>query len=406
MITDHDLAAARPHSSHSPAEVKDILRFIACGSVDDGKSTLIGRLMLDAGCVYSDQIAALQQESARHGVNDGALDPALLLDGLEDERQQGITIDVAYRYFATEKRKFVIADCPGHEQFTRNMATGASNADLAVILVDASKGLLTQTRRHAFIVSLLGIKHLILAVNKMDLVDFDRSVFEQICEDFKDFAAKLDVTDIRFIPVAARLGDNVTQPSSRTLWYADGSLLHQLENIYVGADQNRRDFRFPVQRVNRPDANFRGFSGTVASGAIRVGEPVVALPSGRQSRIERIVTMDGDLNEAAACQSVTLTLADEIDVTRGDMIARPGNQPIVAQHAEAMLVWMSDQPLERDRPYWIKNSAAHTACQVTSLRYEVDVNTLHRRQSATLRLNGIGRCGLEFHQPMCFDPYD
>lgn len=384
---------------------KDLLRFIACGSVDDGKSTLIGRLMLDAGAIYEDQIVALKRDSERHGTTGGAIDTALLLDGLEDERRQGITIDVAYRYFTTNKRKFIIADTPGHEQFTRNMATGASTADLAIILVDASKGVLTQTKRHAFLVSLLGIKHIILAVNKMDLVDYRQEVFEEIRDEFSRFAAKLDIPDIRFVPLSAVNGDNVSEPSSNTLWHADGSLLHQLETIYVGADRNLKDLRFPVQWVNRPDASFRGFSGKIASGAVRVGDEVVALPSGKTSKVQRIVTFDGDVPEAEAPLSVTITLADEIDITRGDMLARPGNQPKVSNKAESMLVWMSEQPLVPHRQYWFKSGNQKTSCEVESIRYQVDVNTLHREAASSLQLNEIGRCLISAHDPIVFDPY-
>lgn len=384
---------------------KDLLRFITCGSVDDGKSTLIGRLMLDAGAIYEDQIIALQRDSERHGTNGDEIDTALLLDGLEDERQQGITIDVAYRYFATNKRKFIIADTPGHEQFTRNMATGASNADLAIILVDASKGVLTQTKRHAFIVSLLGIKHVILAVNKMDLVGYRQEVFEQIRDEFSQFAAKLEIPDIRFVPISALKGDNITEPSSNTLWHADGSLLHLLETIYVGADRNLKDFRFPVQWVNRPDASFRGFSGKIASGTVRVGDEIVALPSGKTSKVERIVTFGGDLEEARAPLSVTLTLEDEIDVSRGDMISRPGNQPTVANRADSMLVWMSEQPLVPHRQYWFKSGNHRTSCEVDSIRYGVDVNTLHREAASSRQLNEIGRCTIATHDPIAFDPY-
>ena len=384
---------------------RDMLRFITCGSVDDGKSTLIGRLMLDAGAIYEDQIQALQRDSERHGTQGQELDTALLLDGLEDERQQGITIDVAYRYFSTEKRKFIIADTPGHEQFTRNMVTGASHADLAILLVDASKGLLTQTKRHAFLVSLLGIKHVILAVNKMDLVDYRQDVFRQIQQAFSGFAQKLDIPDIRFVPLSALHADNVTEPSANMLWYGGSSLLQLLESIYVGADRNLQDFRFPVQWVNRPDASFRGFSGTVASGTLRVGDEVVALPSGKRSHVRSIVTMDGDLEEATSPQSVTVTLEDEMDVTRGDMLARPGNQPQVGQSAEAMLVWMSEQPLAPQRSYWFKSGNQRTACEVGEVRYAVDVNTLHRQQVASLQLNEIGRCTLSTHDPIVFDAY-
>ena len=384
---------------------KELLRFITCGSVDDGKSTLIGRLMLDAGAIPQDQICALQKDSQRFGTNGSEIDTALLLDGLEDERQQGITIDVAYRYFTTGKRKFIIADTPGHEQFTRNMATGASTADLAVILVDASKGISTQTKRHAFIVSLLGIKHIILAVNKMDLVDYQEQVFETIKSEFSQFASKLDVPDIRFVPLSALNGDNVTEPSSKTLWYSDGSLLHVLESIYVAADRNLKDLRFPVQWVNRPDADFRGFCGTIASGTLRRNDEVMVLPSGKKTRVQRLSTMDGDLEEAHCPASITVLLEDEIDVSRGDMIVRPGNLPKVSREAEAMLVWMSDQPMAIHKQYWFKGANRRTSCEVESLRYQVDVNTLHRQAANALKLNEIGRCRVTTHDPIVFDAY-
>ncbi|TWT78356.1 Bifunctional enzyme CysN/CysC [Posidoniimonas polymericola] len=383
---------------------KELLRFITCGSVDDGKSTLIGRLLLEAGAVYDDQIAALQRESRKHGTTGQELDCALLLDGLEDERQQGITIDVAYRYFATSKRKFIIADTPGHEQFTRNMATGASTANLALILVDASKGLLTQTRRHAFIVSLLGIRHVVLAVNKMDLVNYDQSVFESICDEFREFASKLEIPDIRFVPLSALCGDNVAVPSSNMLWHEDASLLQLLETVYVGADANLRELRFPVQWVNRPTPDFRGFSGTVASGTLRVDDEVVVLPSNKEARVKRIVTRDGDLPAAAAPQAVTVTLDDEIDVSRGDMLARPGTPPSVSREADAMIVWMAEQPMTPGRQYWVKHTTKRTSGEL-SLRYAIDVNTLHRSPAVNLGLNEIGRCRVVLRDPIAFDSY-
>ena len=384
---------------------KDLLRFITCGSVDDGKSTLIGRLMLDAGAIPVDQIQALQRDSQKFGTNGGELDTALLLDGLEDERQQGITIDVAYRYFTTGKRKFIIADTPGHEQFTRNMVTGASTADLAVVLVDASKGISTQTKRHAFLVSLLGINHIILAVNKMDLVGYQEEVFESIRREFSQFASKLDIPDIRFVPLSALKGDNVTEPSSETLWYSDGSLLHLLESIYVAGDRNLKDLRFPVQWVNRPDSDFRGFCGSIASGTLRRDDEVMVLPSRKKSRVRAITTMDGELDEAQAPASITVQLQDEIDVSRGDTIVRPGNLPTVGREAEAMLVWMSDQPMALHKQYWFKGSNRRTSCVVESLRYGVDVNTLHRQSSSTLKINEIGRCRIATHEPIVFDAY-
>ncbi len=394
--------ARRALSDHAH---KDLLRFITCGSVDDGKSTLIGRLLLETGAIFEDQKLALQRDSEKHGTTGAEIDAALLLDGLEDERQQGITIDVAYRYFATSKRKFIIADTPGHEQFTRNMATGASHADLAIILVDAAKGILTQTRRHAFIVSLLGIKHIVLAVNKMDLVDYRQDVFDDIRAAFSQFAAKLDVPDVRFVPLSALHGDNVAEPSSNTLWYSGGSLLQLLETIYVGADRNLKDLRFPVQWVNRPHSDFRGFSGTIASGTIRQGDEIVVLPSRRRSRVRSIVTMDGKLDEAQSPLSVTLTLQDEIDVSRGDMIVRPGNLPTVSHEAESMIVWMSEQPLSPHKRYWFKGANQRTSCEIKTIRYAVDVNTLHRQAASNLKLNEIGRCLITTHDPIVFDAY-
>lgn len=402
-------AASSSPQTEPPAtgetENRELLRFITCGSVDDGKSTLIGRLLLECGAIYEDQLVALQRDSDRHGTTGDEIDPALLLDGLEDERKQGITIDVAYRYFSTPRRKFIIADTPGHEQFTRNMATGASTAELALILVDASKGLLTQTRRHAFIVSLLGIRHVIVAINKMDLVDYSQEVFEKIREEFTHFARKLEIPDLRFIPLSARFGDNLVEPSPQTHWYQDGSLLHQLETIYTGGDRNRRDLRFPVQWVNRPNASFRGFSGTIASGTLRVGDPIRVLPSGKESRVRSLVTMDGNLSEAEPGRSVTVTLEDEIDITRGDMLVRPGNLPHQAREAEAILLWMSETGLQPGRGYWCKQTSRRTSATVESIRYAIDVNTLHRNQADTLGLNEIGRCHLSFHDPLMFDPY-
>jgi len=371
MLNTADLAGRQLLLEHSS---KELLRFLTCGSVDDGKSTLIGRLLLEAGAVYDDQIASLQRESEKHGTTGGEIDTALLLDGLEDERQQGITIDVAYRYFTTSKRKFIIADTPGHEQFTRNMATGASTANLALILVDASKGILTQTKRHAFIVSLLGIKHVILAVNKMDLVDYDPSTFDKICSDFQKFAAKLDIPDIRFLPLSALKGDNVAGPSSNTPWYEDGSLLHVLENIYIGADENRRDLRFPVQWVNRPNADFRGFSGTIASGTLRVGDKITILPSKKTTRIRQIVARNADLVEASAPQSITVTLADEIDIARGDMMCGPATSRTSA--ATPMRCW-SGCPNSRCCP------ASRTGSSTPPSELRARFNTFVTRSTST-----------------------
>lgn len=384
---------------------KELVRFITCGSVDDGKSTLIGRLLLETAAVHEDQLAALREESRRHGSVEGELDAALLLDGLEDERQQGITIDVAYRYFTTAKRKFIIADTPGHEQFTRNMVTGASTANLAVVLVDARKGILSQTRRHAFIASLMGIKHAILAVNKMDLVGYDEPRFEAIREDFRRFADRLEIPDIRFVPLSALKGDNVAEPSANTLWYGDGSLLHLLETIYVGADRSAQELRFPIQWVNRPHSEFRGFSGTLSSGTMRRGDEVVALPSRKRSRIGSIVAMDGQLAEAHEGDSVTVVLDDEIDVARGDVLVRAGDLPRISRDAEAVLVWMSEQPLVPGKQYWVKHTTRRTSGRIESIRHGVDVNTLDRRTVRSLKLNEIGRCRIAVHDPLVFDPY-
>jgi bifunctional enzyme CysN/CysC len=373
--------------------------------VDDGKSTLIGRLFYESKMIYEDQLAAITKDSARYGTTGEEVDLALFTDGLEDERQQGITIDVAYRYFSTDKRKFIIADTPGHEQYTRNMATGASTADLAIILIDARYGVLTQTKRHSFIVSLLGIKHLVVAINKMDLVDFDESVFEKIKSDYMSFASRLELPDVHFMPMSALKGDNVVKNSPRMAWYQGPPLMHLLETVYIGSDRNLEDFRFPVQIVLRPNLNFRGFSGTLASGIVRVGDEVLALPSRKTSRVKSIVTYDGKLPEAFAPQSVTLTLEDEIDISRGDMIVRPGNVPRVDHKFEAMIVWMSEEKLVPGKSYWIKQTSKVTQGVINTLRYQVDVNTLHRQDTPTLSLNEIGRCQITLNGPVAFDSY-
>lgn len=386
-------------------ERKELLRFITCGSVDDGKSTLIGRLFYEAKMIYEDQLAAIQKDTTRYGTTGGELDLALFTDGLEDERQQGITIDVAYRYFSTDKRKFIIADTPGHEQYTRNMATGASTADLAIILIDARHGVLEQTKRHSFIVSLLGIRHVVVAINKMDLVDFSEDVFNKIRADYQAFAARLDLPDVHFLPISALKGDNVVTASPSTPWYIGNTLMNLLETVYIGSDRNFEDFRFPVQTVVRPNLNFRGFAGTIASGILRQGDEVMALPSRKTSRVKSIVTFDGDLSEAFTPQSVTVTLEDEIDVSRGDMLVRPGNVPLVGQKFEAMVVWMAEEPLVPGKSYWIKQTTKLTPGTISTLRYRVDVNSMHRQDAPTLKLNEIGRCTLSTSQPLCFDSY-
>lgn len=384
---------------------KDLMRFITCGSVDDGKSTLIGRLLLDTGAVYEDQIEGLRKESQKHGTIGQQLDPALLLDGLEDERQQGITIDVAYRYFATANRKFIIADTPGHEQFTRNMATGASTADVAVILVDASKGVLTQTRRHAFLVSLLGIKQVVVAVNKMDLIQYDESIFRKISEDFRSFASRLEIPTIHLVPLSARDGDNVTSTSSNMPWYDNGTLLELLEQLPMSTDSADAPLRFPVQWVNRPDPTFRGFSGTIASGALKVGDQILTLPSNRTSRIRQIVTRNGELSQAAAPHSVTVTLSDEIDLSRGDMIVSASQRPQVGREADAMLIWMSENPLTPGKSYWIKHTTRRTSGEISQVRHIVDVNTLERLPASSMKLNEIGYCRISLRDPIMFDSY-
>ena len=386
-------------------ERKELLRFITCGSVDDGKSTLIGNLLYDAKMIYEDTLATIRKDSAVHGTTGDDFDPALLTDGLKAEREQGITIDVAYRYFSTARRKFIVADTPGHEQYTRNMATGASTADLAIILIDARRGVLTQTKRHSFITSLLGIKHVLVAVNKMDLMDYQEEVHEAICEDYRGFASRLDIPDLHFIPISALKGDNVVQSSENIPWYQGKTLMNFLETVYIGSDRNLEDFRFPVQLVTRPDLNFRGFCGTVSSGIIRKGDEVVVLPSRKSSRVKSIVTFDGELDEAFCPQSITLTLDDEIDVSRGDMICRPGNMPRLEQRFDATIVWMAERPMVPGKSYLFKHATKTAAGTISRLRYQIDVNSLHRRDAPTLELNDIGRCSVSLNEPISFDGY-
>ena len=386
-------------------EKKELMRFLTCGSVDDGKSTLIGRLFYDAKLMFEDQLAAIEKESVTQGTTGGNFDPALFTDGLTEEREQGITIDVAYRYFSTNKRKFIIADTPGHEQYTRNMATGASTADLAIILIDARHGVLTQTKRHSFIASLLGIKHILVAVNKMDLVDYSEDRYEEIQQNYRDFASRLEIPDLHFIPISALLGDNIVDPSENMPWYNGSTLMNFLENVYIGSDRNMGDFRFPVQYVNRPNLDFRGFCGTIASGIIRKGDEIVALPSGKKSKVKAIVTQDGELDEAFNPQSVTLTLEDEIDVSRGDMIVRPGNVPKAAQDFDAAIVWMGEEPLVAGKEYYFKHTTKVVSGTINKLRYQIDVNTLSRQDAAKLALNEIGRCSVSISTPIFFDGY-
>jgi len=386
-------------------ERKELLRFITCGSVDDGKSTLIGRLFYESKMIYEDQLAAIKKDTSRYGTTGEEVDLALFTDGLEDERQQGITIDVAYRYFSTDKRKFIIADTPGHEQYTRNMATGASTADLAIILIDARHGVLPQTKRHSFIVSLLGIRHIVVAVNKMDIVGYDEAVFERIKSDYGSFASRLELPDVHFMPISALKGDNVVTHSPNMPWYTGSPLMPLLETVYIGSDRNMEDFRFPVQLVLRPNLDFRGFAGTVASGIIRTGDEVMSLPSRKRSRVRSIVTFDGELEEAFAPQSVTLTLEDEIDSSRGDMLVRPGNVPKVDHRFDAMVVWMAEEPLVPGKQYLFKQTSKVVPGAVSTLRYRVDVNTLHRQPAPALALNEIGRCQVTLTSPIAFDAY-
>lgn len=405
MSHQSDLIASDIDAYLAQHEQKELLRFITCGSVDDGKSTLIGRLLYDSKMIYEDQLATLQQDSKTHGTTGGNFDPALLTDGLKAEREQGITIDVAYRYFSTAKRKFIIADTPGHEQYTRNMATGASTADLAIILVDARHGVQTQTRRHSFITSLLGIKHVLVAINKMDLVEYSEEVFENIRKDYLDFAARLNITDLNFIPMSALLGENVVDPSESMGWYQGPTLMNFLESVYIGSDRNLEDFRFPVQYVNRPNLDFRGYCGTIGSGIVRKGDEIVVFPSRKTSKIEKIVTYDGELDEAFAPQAVTLTLEDEIDVSRGDIIVRPGNVPRMNDKFDAMIVWMDEESMVPGKTYQIKQATNMVTGTISTLRYTVDVNTLHRSDAPTLNLNEIGRCTLKLNEPIAFDGY-
>ncbi len=386
-------------------ERKDLLRFLTAGSVDDGKSTLIGRLLFDSKKIYEDQLAALERDSKRMGNAGEHIDYALLLDGLKAEREQGITIDVAYRYFSTNRRKFIIADTPGHEQYTRNMITGGSTANLAVILVDARTGVITQTRRHTFLVSLLGIKHVVLAVNKMDLMDFAEGVFNDIVAEFRAFADALGIPDVTCIPLSALDGDNVVAKSDRTPWYDGPCLLDHLESVPIDADHNLKDLRFPVQYVLRPNLDFRGFSGKVASGIVRRGDEVVALPSGKTSHVRRIVTYDGDLDYAFPPQNVTLVLEDEIDLSRGEMLVHPGNLPNVGRHFEAMLVWMDEEPMDPEKAFYIKQTTNTGRCRIDHIKYKVDVNTMAQSEVRALSLNEIGRVVLTTAKELFFDPY-
>ena len=385
---------------------KSLLRFITCGSVDDGKSTLIGRLLYDSKMIFEDQLAALEADSKRVGTQGANIDFALLVDGLAAEREQGITIDVAYRFFATEKRKFIVADCPGHEQYTRNMVTGASTADLAVLLVDARKGVIVQTRRHAYLAKLIGVRHVVLAVNKMDLVGYDQDQFDMICKDFRDFATGIGIDDFTAIPISGLAGDNITALSDNMSWYQGITLISHLETVAVGDDDAMtRPFRMPVQWVNRPNLDFRGFAGLIASGSLCPGDAIRVLPSGKTSHVARIVTMDGDLDAAVSGQSVTLTLADEVDCSRSDVIVAAHQPCEVADQFEATLVWLDDEALIPGRGYWLKLATQTVTATVQPPKYSVNVNTLDRLAAKTLDLNAIGVAELSTDRSLVFEPY-
>ena len=387
-------------------EKKDLLRLLTAGSVDDGKSTLIGRLLFDSKKLYEDQLQALERDSKRVGnAGAGEIDYALLLDGLKAEREEGITIDVAYRYFSTNQRKFIIADTPGHEQYTRNMITGGSTANLAIILVDARAGVITQTRRHTFLVSLLGIKHIVLAVNKMDLVDFSQEVFEKIKDEYLALTTQLGIEDVTCFPISAKLGDNVVEKSANTPWYDGPDLLDFLETVPIHRDRNMQNFRYPVQYVLRPNLDFRGFCGKIASGVIRKGDEIVALPSMKRSRVKSIVTYDGELEEAFCPQSITICLEDEIDISRGEMIVKPEDVPNVGRSFETMLVWMDEEKMDRSKQFFLKHNTNITRATIDEVLYRVDVNTMQHLSGADFRLNEIGCVRITTAKTLFFDAY-
>jgi bifunctional enzyme CysN/CysC len=406
MIDEMDLARQDIEAYLDQNEHKELLRLLTCGNVDDGKSTLIGRLLHDTKGIYEDQLAAVAKDSKVFGTQGNAIDLALLVDGLKSEREQGITIDVAYRYFSTSRRKYIIADTPGHEQYTRNMATGASTAEIAVILVDAKKGVTTQTRRHAFITSLLGIRKVVVAINKMDLVDYSEATFQSIRRDFLEFAARLPDRHHWFVPLSALGGDNVVDKSANMSWYNGEPLLELLDTMPLDEADNTVDMRFPVQWVNRPTPDFRGFCGTLASGSLRKGDAIVALPSGRASRIARIVSWEGDLAEASAPMSITLTLEDEIDISRGDVLCHSDNRPSISSRVSATLVWMDEKPMVPGREYWIKHGVHRTPGSVTRIVHRLDVNTLEKRDAPTLGLNEIAQVEIRTSRPLIFDAYE
>lgn len=404
MTNDTNLIASDIEEYLRVHENKDMMRFITCGSVDDGKSTLIGRLLYDSKMIFEDHMAAIEKDSKKFNTTDNTFDLALLVDGLQSEREQGITIDVAYRYFATEQRKFIIADTPGHEQYTRNMATGASTCDLAIILIDARHGVQVQTRRHSYICSLLGIKHVVIAINKMDAVGYDQEVYKKIKADYREFAKQLNIADVRFVPISALKGDNVVNQSENMTWYPGSPLLRLLNTVQISSNANEQ-FRLGVQYVNRPNLDFRGFAGTIASGEIRVGDTIEALPSGKQSKVKEIVTFDGNLEVAYQGMAITLTLEDEIDISRGDMIVRPHEKPQSTKSFEADVVWMDEKALHVDREYIIKVGSNSTVGSVTAVNYQTDVNTIEQKPASQLALNEIGSCNFEVATEVQFDAY-
>ena len=405
MAHKSDLIATDIQAYLKSHEHKSLLRFITCGSVDDGKSTLIGRLLYESKMIFEDQLSTLEADSKKVGTQGGELDFALLVDGLAAEREQGITIDVAYRFFSTDRRKFIVADTPGHEQYTRNMVTGASTADVAVILIDARKGVLTQTRRHSYIVSLIGIKHVVLAINKMDLVGYSQQIFDKIVAEYREFAAQIGLENIVPVPLSALRGDNMLERSSATSWYQGPTLMEYLETVEIDDDLQQRPFRLPVQWVNRPNQDFRGFAGTIASGVIRKGDTIRALPSGRTSKVARIVTHDRDLEQAVAGQSITLTLTDEVDISRGDVIAAAESPPAVADQFQATIIWMHEEAMLPGRPYLIKLGSRTVTGSITTPKYKVNVNTLEHLAAKQLELNEIGVCNLSLDRAVAFDPY-
>jgi len=386
-------------------EEKVLLQFLTCGSVDDGKSTLIGRLLHDSKMIFEDQLAAIEKDSKKSGTQGDEIDLALLVDGLQSEREQGITIDVAYRYFATEKRKFIIADTPGHEQYTRNMATGASNCDLAIILVDARAGVKSQTRRHSYIASLLGIKHVIVAVNKMDLVDYKQSVFDEVKKEYLAFSQQLDFDDIQVLPMSALKGDNVVNTSDALSWFHGPSMMKALEDVKIGAQSSNNAFRLPVQWVNRPNSEFRGFSGTIAGGIVKVGDSITVLPSGKQSTVKSIVTFDGELTSAVSDQAITLTLNDEIDISRGDMICQQGNLAQLGKYFDADIVWMSENALMPNKQFDFKFAGKYASGSIVEVLHRVDINSLQQIEATHLELNEIGPCRVRLTQQVAFDSY-